>query len=44
MAEFDKNMIFSSGLCGDFALGILSETYLEDAGFEIHVFSKKYQT
>ena len=41
MTEFDKNMIFSPGLCGHFALGTLSKTYLKDAVFEINVFSKK---
>ena len=41
MADFDKNMKFSPGLCGHFALGTLSETYLKDAVFEINVFSKK---
>ena len=43
MADFDKHMIFSPGLCGHFALGTLSKTYLKDAVFEINVFSKKYQ-
>ena len=37
MADFDKNMIFTPGLCGHFALGTLSETYLEDAVFKINV-------
>ena len=41
MADFDKNIIFSPGLCGHFALGTLSKTYLKDAVFEIHVFRKK---
>ena len=47
MADFDKNMIFSPGLCGHFALGTLSETYLKDAVFEINVqdqnITKKYK-
>jgi len=30
MADFDKNMIFCFGLCGHFALGTLSKTYLKD--------------
>ena len=37
MAEFDRNMLFSNGLCGHFALGTLSETYLKDAVFKINV-------
>ena len=41
MADFDKNMKFSPGLCGHFALGTLSKTYLKDVVFEINVFSKK---
>ena len=41
MADFDNNIIFSPGLCGHFALGTLSETYLKDAVFEINVFSEK---
>ena len=41
MPDFDKNMIFSPGLCGHFALGTLSKTYLKDVVFEINVFSKK---
>ena len=43
MAEFDKNMICSVGLCGRFALGTLSKTYLKDAVFEINVVRKKSQ-
>ena len=39
--RFDKHMIFSPGLCGHFALGTLSKTYLQDAVFEIHDFRKK---
>ena len=34
-------MIFSPGLCGHFALGTLSETYLKDAVFEINVVRRK---
>ena len=34
-------MIFTPGLCGHFALGTVSETYLKDAVFEINVFSEK---
>jgi len=41
MADFDKNMKFSPDLCGHFALGTLSKTYLKDVVFEINVFSKK---
>ena len=41
MADFDKNMKFSPGLCGHFALGTLSKTYLKDVVFEINVFRKK---
>ena len=41
MAEFDKNMTFSPGLCGHFALGTLSKTYLKDVVFEINVFSNR---
>ena len=41
MTDFDKNMKFSAGLCGHFALGTLSKTYLKDVVFEINVFSKK---
>ena len=41
MSDFDKNMIFSPGLCGHFALGTLSKTYLKDAVFERNVFEKK---
>ena len=41
IADFDKNMQFSPGLCGQFALGTLSKTYLKDVVFEINVFSKK---
>jgi len=41
MADFDRNMKFSPGLCGHFALGTLSKTYLKDVVFEINVFSKK---
>ena len=41
MADFDKNIIFSPGLCGHFALGTLSKTYLKDVVFEINVFIKK---
>ena len=41
MADVDKNMIFSPGLCGHFALGTLSETYLKDAVFERNVFREK---
>jgi len=41
MADFDKNMKCSPGLCGHFALGTLSKTYLKDVVFEINVFSKK---
>ena len=37
MAEFDKNIIFSPGLCGHFALGTLSETNLKDAVFDVNV-------
>ena len=33
-------MIFFNGLCGHFALGPLSKTYLEDVVFEINGFSK----
>ena len=40
-ADFDNHMIFSPGLCGHFALGTLSKTYLKDAVFEINVSSKK---
>ena len=41
IAEFDKHMICSPGLCGHFALGTLSKTYLKDAVFERKVFRKK---
>ena len=41
MGDFDKNIIFSPGLCGHFALGTLSKTYLKDAVFEINVFEKQ---
>ena len=41
MADFDKRMKFSPGLCGHFALGTLLKTYLKDVVFEINVFSKK---
>ena len=34
-------MTISTGLCGRFALGTLSKTYLKDAIFEINVFSKQ---
>ena len=34
-------MLFSPGLCGHFALGTLSKTYLKDVVFEINVFGKK---
>ena len=37
MADLDKHMTFSHGLCGHFALGTLSKTYLKDAVFEINV-------
>ena len=42
MADVDKNTIFCFGLCGHFALGTLSQTYLKDAVFEVNVFRKKY--
>ena len=42
MADFDNNIIFSPGLCGHFALGTLSKTYLKDAVFERNVFRKKH--
>ena len=41
MADVDKNIIFSSGLCAHFELGTLSKTYLKDVVFEINVFRKK---
>ena len=41
MADFEKNMIFSFGLCGHFALGTLSKTYLKDAVFEINFLANK---
>ena len=41
MADADKHMKFSPGLCGHFALGTLSKAYLKDVDFEINVFSKK---
>ena len=41
MAGIDKHIIFSPGLCGHFALGTLSNTYLKDAVFELKVFGKK---
>ena len=41
MADFDRNIKFSPGLCGRFALGTLSKTYLKDIVFEINVLSKK---
>ena len=41
MADFDKNMIFPPGLCGHFALGTLSKTYVKDAVFEMNVHRKK---
>ena len=37
MTDFDKPIIFSPGLCGHFALGTLSKTYLKDVVFEINV-------
>ena len=40
MTDFDKNLIFSPGSCGHFALGTLSGTYLKDAVFEINVKQK----
>ena len=40
MADFDKNMQCSPGLCGHFALGTLSKTYLKDVVFEINVLEK----
>ena len=43
MADFDKNMKFSPGLCGHFALGTLSKTYLKDVVFEINVLEKNRQ-
>ena len=43
MTDFDKIMIFSPGLCGHFALGTLSKTYLRDIVFEINVTLKKSQ-
>ena len=41
MAEFYQKIIFSPGLCGHFALGAFSKTYLKDVVFEINVFTKK---
>ena len=41
MTDFDKNMIFSPGLCGHSALGTLPKTNLKDAVFEIHIFKQK---
>ena len=41
MADFDKHITFSDGLCGHFALGTLSKAYLKDAVFETNVFRKK---
>ena len=40
MADFDKNIQFFPGLCGHFALGTLSKTYLKDVVFEINVLEK----
>ena len=34
-------MKFVPGLCGHFALGTLSKTYLKDVVFEMNVFSKQ---
>ena len=39
-ADLDKNMKFSHGLCGHFALGTLSKTYLKDVVFAINVKKK----
>ena len=44
MADFDKNIKFSTGLWGHFALGTLSRTYLKDVVFEINVLEKNSQT
>ena len=41
MADVYKIMTFSPGLCGQLALGTLSEAYLKDAVFEINIFRKK---
>ena len=43
MADYDKNMKCSPGLCGHFALGTLSKTYLKDVVFEINVLEKNRQ-
>ena len=41
MTDFDKNIIVTPGLCGHFALGTLSETYLKDTVFERNVFTEQ---
>ena len=41
IADVDKRIIFSPGVCGHFALDTLSETYLKDAVFDINVFGKE---
>ena len=41
MTDFDKHITISASLCGHFALGIVSETYLKDVDFEVNVFSRQ---
>ena len=36
----DKNIMLSPSLCGRFALGNLSKTYIKDVGFGLNVFSR----
>ena len=40
--SFDDNIIISPSVCGHFALGTSSQTYLKDDVFEIHVFWEKH--
>ena len=36
-----KNIMLSTSLCGNFALGIFSKTYVKDVGFEMNVCTTK---
>ena len=43
MADVNGNIKLSFSLCGHFALGTVSKTYVKDVDFEIHIFTDNKQ-